>query len=263
MTRISRRFNYTQRVRIPATKVHLEVERGEDGQYRGMVKKLDLFDHGRHTENVWQAANVVVEARRVSTGSYHRQALGTVGEVQHRNDIVPIELPEFRDAAEITFRFKVIDDSKKLLGEVDGIRAGERSPTDREPLIYLIPTDLREELWKVDFQDPSGPRVLVNRLLPNPSGLLTRDPLVRGLILPQIVRQVLGAAAASEQQSEQWVANWMAFAGRLGHTDLPTLDDEDAIQEWVDNVVESFTDDLRLATHAEEFMRGGDERDNG
>jgi hypothetical protein len=259
MTRISRKFNYTQRVRIPASKVHVEVERGEDGQYRGMVKKLDLLDHGRHTEDVWRAANVVVEARRVSTGSYHWQGLGTVGEVQQRNTIVPIELPEFPDDAEITFRFKVVDGAKKLLGEVDGIRAGERAPADREPLIYLIPADLKEELWKVDFEDPSGPRVLVNRRLPNPSGLLTRDPLVRGLILPQIVRQVLGAAAASEQQSEQWVVNWMTFADRLGHTDLPTPDDEDAVQEWVDNVVESFTDDLRLATQAEEFMRAGDE----
>jgi|SRR5271157_3816928 len=259
MTRISRKFNYTQRVRIPASKVHVEVERGEDGQYRGMVKKLDLFDHGRHTDEVWRAANVVVEARRVSTGSYHWQGLGTVSEIQRRNTIVPIELPEFTDDAEITFRFKVVDGAKKLLGEVDGIRAGECPPTDREPLIDLIPTDLKEELWKVDFEDPSGPRVLVNRRLPNPSGLLMRDPLVRGLILPQIVRQVLSAAAASEHQSEQWVVNWMTFADRLGHTDPPTPDDEDAVQEWVDNVVESFTDDKRLATKAEESMRAGDE----
>jgi hypothetical protein len=95
--------------------------------------------------------------------------------------------------------------------------------------------------------------------LPNPSGLLTRDPLVRGLILPQIVRQVLGAAAASDQQSEQWVVNWMTFADRLGHTDPPPTDDEDAIQEWVDDVLESFTNNLRFATQAEAFMRAGDE----
>jgi hypothetical protein len=259
MTRISRKFNYTQRVRIPASKVHVEVERSEDGQYRGMVKKLDLVDHGRHKEDVWRAANVVVEARRVSTGSYHRQRLGTVGEVQHGNTIVPIELPEFSDDAEIAFRFKVVDGTKKLLGEVDGIRAGERPQTDREPLIYLIQTDLKEELWKVDFEDASGPRVLVNRRLPNPSGLLARDPLVRGLILPQIVRQVLGAAAASEQQSEQWVVNWMTFADRLGHTDPPNLDDEDAVHDWVDEVVKSFTDNQLLATKADEFMRSGDE----
>jgi hypothetical protein len=168
-------------------------------------------------------------------------------------------LPGFPDDAEITFRFKVVDEGKKLLGEVDGIRAGERVQADREPLIYLIPTELKEELWRVDFDEPSGPRVLVNRRLPNPSGLLTRDPLVRGLILPQIVRQVLGAAASFEQQSEQWVLNWMTFADRLGHSDPPTPDDDDAVDEWVDDVVESFTDSLRLATLAEEHMRTGDE----
>jgi hypothetical protein len=203
--------------------------------------------------------NVVVEARRVSTGSYHWQKLGTVGEVQRQNAITPIELPEFPDDTEITFRFKVVDAAKKLLGEVDGIRGGERGQADREPLIYLIPTDLKEELWRIDFDDPSGPRVLVNRRLPNPSGLLTRDPLVRGLILPQIVRQVLGAAAASEQQSEQWVLNWMTLADRLGHADPPPPEDNDAVDEWVDNVVESFTDNLRLSTLAEEHMRTGDQ----
>jgi|SRR5271165_6234954 len=103
MTRISRKFNYTQRVRIPASKVHVEVERSEDGQYRGVVKKLDLSDHGRHTEDVWRAANVVVEARRVSTASYHRQGLGSVGEVQRRNTIVPIELPEFQTMQKLHF----------------------------------------------------------------------------------------------------------------------------------------------------------------
>lgn len=75
MTRISRHFNYTHRVRILASKVHVEVERGEDGRYRGFVKKVDFSEHGRHAEDVWKAANVVVEARRVSTGSYHQQVL--------------------------------------------------------------------------------------------------------------------------------------------------------------------------------------------
>lgn len=259
MTRIRRKFNYTHRVRIPVSKVHVEVERGEDGRYRGMVKKLDLTDHGRHSEDDWRAANVVVEARRVSTGSYHWQKLGTVGEVQRQNSITPIELPGFSDDAEITFRLKVVDAAKKLLGEVDGVRPGEQTQADREPLIYLRPTDLNEELWRVDFDDPSGPVVLVNRRLPNPSGLLTRDPLVRGLILPQIVRQVLGAAASSEQQSEQWVVNWMTFAERLGHADLPPPEDDNAVDEWVDDVVELFTANLRLATLAEEHMRTGDE----
>jgi hypothetical protein len=257
VTRISRKFNYTQRVRIPASKVHVEVERGEDGLHRGIVKKLDLSDRGRHTPEAWRAASVVVEARRISTGSYHRQNLGTVVDVE--KTIAPIELPEFPDETEITFRFKVVDGAKKLLGEVDGIRVGERTPSDREPLIFLIPTDLKEELWKIDFDDPSGPRVLVNRRLPNSTALLTRDPLVRGLILPQIVRQVLGAAATTEQQSDQWVANWMALAERLGHADPPNVEDPDEVLEWVDKVVESFTDNLRLATHAGNFMQAEDE----
>jgi hypothetical protein len=256
MTRISRHFNYTHRVRIPASKIYVEIERGEDGKYRGILKKLDLTEHGRHTEGVWKAAHVVVEARRVSIGLYHKQILGTVAEIQQKKPVTPIELAEFPDESEIVFRFKVVDLDKKLLGEVDGIRTGERAETEREPLIPLIPTDLKEELWRVDTGDEAfGPCVLVNKRLPNASGLLMCDPVVRGLIMPQIVRQVLAVVATTEQQSEPWAVNWISFADRLGHPDLPNAEDDEAVQGWVDNVVESFTVSLKLASAAETHMR--------
>jgi|SRR5271156_217911 len=260
MTRISRRFNYTHRVRIPASKIHVEIEHGEDGKYRGIVKKLDLTEHGRHAEEVWKAAHVVVEARRVSVGLYRKQILGTVAETQQKKPITPIELAEFPDESEVVFRFKVVDSDKKLLGEVDGIRTGERADTEREPLIPLIPTDLKEELWLVDTSDEAvGPRVLVNKRLPNASGLLMRDPVIRGLILPQIVRQVLAVVATTEQQSETWTGNWIRFADGLGHSELPNTDDDEAVQGWVDDVVESFTVSLKLASAAESHMRAEEE----
>ena len=116
MTRISRHFNYTQRVRIPASRIHVEIERGEDGRYRGIVKKLDLSDYGRHAEGVWKAAHVIVEARRVSMGLYHKQILGIVAETQQKKPITPIELAELPDESEIVFRFKVVDSDKKPSG---------------------------------------------------------------------------------------------------------------------------------------------------
>jgi hypothetical protein len=258
MTRISRHFNYTRRVKINKSKVHVEVEKGDDGHYRGNIKKLDLSDRGQHPLDVWNAAKVVVEARRTSAGAYRRQVLGSVAEIEQRKTAGPVMLDEFPDDAEITFRFKVVDPSKKLLAEVDGIRTGQGPPTDREPLIELVVTDLTEELWKVDLDDPSGPVVLVNRRLPNASALLTADPLVRGLVLPQIVRQVL-EAAASRDQSDDWVANWMGFAERLGYSEPPSPDIDGAVEDWVDSVVGTYTDNLKLATKAREHMRAGDD----
>jgi hypothetical protein len=258
MTRISRHFNYTRRVKIHKSKVHVEVEKADDGHYRGNIKKLDLSDHGQHSKNAWNAAQVVVEARRTSAGAYHRQVLGSVGEIEQRKAAGPITLDEFPDDAEITFRFKIVDPGKKLLAEVDGIRSGQRPPTDREPLIELVVTDLKEELWRVDLEDPSGPVVLVNRKLPNASALLTADPVIRGLVLPQIVRQVLEAAVYRDQ-SDEWVENWMEFAEQLGYPDAPNRDEEGAVEDWVDGVVATYTDNLKLATQAREHMRAGDE----
>ena len=95
----------------------MEIERGEDGKYRGVLRKLDLTEHGRHAEEIWKAAQVVVEARRVSTGSYRRQILGSVVETQ-KKPITPIELAEFPDESEIVFRFKVVDPDKNSWGKL-------------------------------------------------------------------------------------------------------------------------------------------------
>jgi hypothetical protein len=189
-------------------------------------------------------------------GLHHRHILGTVAETEQKKSIKPIELADFPDESEIVFRFKIVGDDKKLLGEVDGIRAGERAETNREPLIPLILTDLKEELWRVDMSDEAiGPRVLVNKRLPNASGLLTSDPVLRGLILPQIVRQVLAVVARTEQQSEPWATNWIGFAHRLGNFEPPDAENDEAVQRWVDDVVDSFTFSLKLASAAETHMR--------
>jgi hypothetical protein len=256
MARISRHFNYTHRVAIPASKIHIDIERGEDGKHRGIIKKLDLTDYGRHNEAIWNAAYVVVETRRVSMGLYHKQVLGTVTDTQQKKPIPSIDLAEFPDETEIVFRFKIVDPDKKLLGEIDGIRTGERAESEREPLIPLFPTDLKEELWLVDTTDEAfGPKVLVNKRLPNASGLLTQDPVVRGLIMPQIVRQVLAMVVSTDQQSEPWAAGWISLAERLGHPDVPDDEDADAVRVWIDGVVESFTTSLKMASTAEAHMR--------
>jgi hypothetical protein len=57
-----------------------------------------------------------------------------------------LTLSEFGDPADITFRVKVVDISKKLLGECDNVKAGEHKDLEREPLITLFAVDLGEEI---------------------------------------------------------------------------------------------------------------------
>jgi hypothetical protein len=253
MTRILRRFNYTQRVNIPASKVQIDVVEGEDGRCRGLLRRLDLSDRGRHLEAEWKAARVVIEARRLSTASYCKHDLGSVAEVEKSGAAAAFELKEFADGADIRFRVKVVDGSKKLLGECDNIKSGEEEEAAREPLITLVATELGEELWKVDWVEFDGPRVLVNKRLPNCSGLLTRDPLISGLVMPQIVREVITQVAAAEEGAEPWVEKWVCFAEGLGQ-ELPDDADDDARVKWIDDVVGAYADNLRLATRAETHL---------
>ncbi len=251
MTRMLRRFNYTQRAKIARNQVHLDTEVLEDGTCMAVVRKLQLSDSGQHVEAVWSGAEVFLEARRTSTESWARHSLGTVSNIRSGGLPRTVRLEDFDDEGGITFRVKVVDHESRLLADGDDIRAGVPQNKNREPLIYLIPQDLGEELWLIDWEDVEGPRVFVNKRLPNCSALLTRDPLVRGLIMPQIVRAVLPRVATAEQKTDDWVQRWSEFAKRLGF-EVPNEDaDEDVVSDWVDQVASEFALTLRFATEAE------------
>ena len=133
----------------------------------------------------------------------------------------------------------------------------EPKPTDRDPLIYLVPDDLKEEVWRVDWKDPDGPRVLVNKRIPNCRGILTRDAFVRALVLPHIVREVLTMAVGS---AEPWVEKWFEFASKLVHDEPPEAGSEDDVVEmWVNLVVASFAARSNFATLTEQFLSVAEE----
>lgn len=261
MTRLLKRLNFTDRCDISPGHIHIDVDRAESGQCRAVVRRLDLSDRGNHSEETWKRAKVFLEARRLTTGSFHRRELGHVGDFLGGDNlpmIVPLE--EFPDEDNITFRVKVIDGRSVLLADRDHVKPGKQDDAERESPITLVPEDLDEELWKIDWSEGEGPRVLVNRNLRNCAGLLTQDPIVRGLVLPQIVRGVLLGIRRSEQESEKWVQQWLLFARQLGYDNPPDLEDDDggeAFAEWVDKVVRSFAKTNRFASKAEEFSEKG------
>jgi hypothetical protein len=82
MTRLLKHFNYTQRVKIPAARVHIDVKQEEDGRCSGIIRRLDLSDHGHHELSEWKTAKVIVEARRLSSGTYCWRPLGSVAAVE-------------------------------------------------------------------------------------------------------------------------------------------------------------------------------------
>jgi hypothetical protein len=51
----------------------------------------------------------------------------------------------------------------------------------------------------------------------------------------------------------------MGFAELLGYSEPPNPEEEGAVEDWVDSVVGTFTDNLKLTTKAREHKRAGDE----
>ena len=256
MTRILRRFNYTKRIKIARRQVLIDVEATSDGACLATVRRLDLSERGQHSEAIWNSAEVFLEARRPATQSWARHGLGTVFSLENGHLPKSVCLENFDDDLDITFRVKVVDQQSRLLADGDHVVAGLPQESDREPLIVLYPSDLGEELWRVKMYDVDGPRVLVNRRLPNSSGVLLRDPLVRGLVLPQIVRNVLFFVANAEQKTDVWVIKWSEFVKRLTGEDVPDFDNDNSetLDSWIDEVVIKFTDELKFVTAAEELL---------
>jgi hypothetical protein len=247
-------------VDVSPSKIHLDVTRGNDSVCRATVRSLNLSDHGRHKQDEWRAADVILEARRLSTGSYHRESLGALADVEKSLPLT-FALSGFDDEADITFRIKIVDSSKRLLGDGDRIRTGEPEKNNREPLIPLVQADLKEEVWKVDWVDLAGPRVLINRRLPNWRSLLTHDRFVQGLIIPQIVRSIVSELPSCQQRSDDWLLNWAHFLESLGFDDIPNEeeDEEEEIREWVEKVIAAFCEKFKFATKAEEHLHSGED----
>jgi hypothetical protein len=257
MSRQLRRFNYTNRVKIAARDVRIDVHMREDGVPQATIREIDLTEHGRHTLSDWDSAQVVLEARRLSTGSFQRETIGTVGKLKEsKGPLAVVSLGDFPDSEDITFRVKVVAGDKRLLADGDRIRIGELERADKNPLIEVYLVELGDEIWRVSWDDEEmGPRVLVNKDILYARGLLTHDPLTKGVIVPQIVREVLFRVVSDELDDREWATRWIEFAERYDKGDRPEPADTDGIQLWVDGIVAKFSTEHSFATRANEYLR--------
>ena len=155
-----RRFNYTNRVKIPRSRIDVALFKDNEGKYFRAKINLDGLKFPA-------TARVFIEPNY--KGVYQRFDFGTVGEFKEPANTRLSELPETELAY---FDVSVVDESEKvglLLGKARGIPVSTNDlPNDRIPLLYVNPIDLKDQFWKLSFDssDDDRPVLEINNRIP-------------------------------------------------------------------------------------------------
>lgn len=262
---IHRRFNYTGRIEIPNKDVQIDVIDDGNGHPKVVLMNLALPEGATvHGDTIWASADVVLEAWRIDTNSFFRRKIATVSELTSlKPPLFQTSLQEFEGADDIHFRIKIISAEKKLLAEADKISSQEEE-AQKSDLIRVFLKDIGQELWRIDWSEVEdvGPRIFVNKNLPDPRGFLTRDAITAGAVLPQIVREVLSFIFTRDDiRDQQWAQRWIFFIETLHDQPPPNSSDEFAISEWVQEAVQAFAAKFRFFDRTDAELHDAKEAD--
>ncbi len=256
MVSMQRRLNSTGRRRIPKDRINVTFERALDAAAPPCARaRLDL-----------SGLDLPGDAR-VSLEAYFRSSAMrfSCGMVAALDMPARMDLTEIDRGGAIQFRLLVIaaDGSGRILAAADGIRPAGQDGADRQALLPVTETDLREEIWKVDVDERVGPRLLLNSRIPGLAAKLRSEPLYQGLILPHALRIVLRNLPPEGQDDDDgaWGEDWRKFLKALGVPDEPASPDDDARDEWIEDAIENFSELKKFAEHlrGRDAAAGGDE----
>jgi hypothetical protein len=240
-----REFNYTQRKRIEAQHVQIELLPPGDSGVHSFSAELNLGDL-----NLPDNAVVVVEAERDRVS--RRYDWGNVG-----NPPPPASLELTDVPFPPNFRVMVLapDDSRRILALNNSVKAkwDRISPREAAELVHVQEEDLGQEVWRLDFGGPDDIPVLkVNRNIEGMSNAVRSDRAFRALVFPEVMRTILThmllvEGADPEAEDRVW-HSWFGFVSRFYPRECPSSsayypDDarKEEMQEWIDGAVEAFT----------------------
>ena len=254
MTSAKRRINSTGRKKITQDRIDLRVLPSLPGEPLRAKLGLDL-----DSLDLPLSASISVEA-------YHRSSAmqfdcGTVA-AKKIPDV--LSLNELDDTARVLFRIKIIDreaHAGKILASADRVRPlVEGEQEGRRSIFPVEYRDLGQEVWRVEIDDNAGPSLLLNSKIPALMHRIHENPLVAGALLPAAFRVVLLHIAYDPSEDDEdgatWKADWKRFCSEgLGVEDAPEdLDDDDARDLWVDDLVRRYCETRAFVEKARQMI---------
>ncbi|MBL7701089.1 MAG: hypothetical protein JNM14_02470 [Ferruginibacter sp.] len=244
-----RRFNYTDRIKIPRNRIDVALFKDNEGKY--FRAKIDLAGL-----KFPATARVFVEPNYKSV--YQRFDFGTVGDLKEPASTRLTELPE---TELVNFDISVVDESEKvglLLGKARGIPVSTNDlPNDRIPLLYVNPVDLKDQFWKLTFDssEDNRPVLEINNRIPELYEMAKNDFKFISLVYPAAFRIVLTRIVEEDDfdfEEDHWISQWLKFIDSvLGIKYFPETDNESGSltpeqEEWIDDCVNAYCKKFQL-----------------
>lgn len=242
---MSRRFNYTGRKKLLRTDVQIRVQERKNGQPQTFTANVKIPADLKLAPQ----ARVYVEA--YVGASSMRFDFGTVAAVAPPDDCA---LAEIDEGTPVLFRVRVVDETQhvgRVLAAANGIRPeGEDDGNHRKSLLPLRSCDLGEEIWQLKFDPDAGFELAVNSRVPNIVEKLKSDPVLMGLIYPEVVRQIarrIWEEDSTVPEDADWLDDWKTWLEEL--LGRPVSKEETSeIDEIADDMTKDFAARHRFAT---------------
>lgn len=232
-----RKFNYTNRIRINRRDVLISLSNADDGvSVETDLSRISGYGLPPHSP-------VFLEAYRQTNWMRF-----DCGEIRSITQLKNFHLIQFNTHEGILFRIKVTQkgDIHKLIAVADSIPLlkpyKEKSP--REPLLPVKPTELGDEIYKLDFSD-DHPILLINKDVGDYKSITTHNVFM-ALVYPGVLREILTRIYLIDEyfdddDMENWRSKWIRFIKLFsGMGEAPRSDDKDECEVWIEKAVRIF-----------------------
>jgi len=253
-----RRYNYTDRLRIPRENVFLTWLDDKTG-----TLQFDATINLELERLLDPQGCVFVEA--YSGPVVMRFPWGTVA---HPQASIATKLTDFPPGLKPLFRVRVVDpgDERRILAWADRIAplTPDEIESGRRSILPVETVDLGQRIWNLRIESNTF-FLQLNSAIREPQDItvIARDADFIGLVYPAVIRQILAhLLCGPESESVESNHEWLVFATALAGAPPPDInhyqtDDEfrGKIDDWTDDVIEKFCNQQRAAEMFTKFKK--------
>ena len=241
---VTRTINLTGRKKIPRNRVSIQLFETEEGEL-AFDASLDLSDFSIPADS-----KIIIQPYYKSSAMWFDCGTTASFELPENTKLTDID-----NGGPVLFRVLIVD-AKDEAGKI--IASAERVPVkdpadeeDRESLIKVRERDIGHEVWKLELEDGlEKPELIINNSIPGAAELVGDHGVFLGLMLPSVIRLIMGSIFSKGQESdgdeENWPAMWIKFAEELSGEEIPKNQDSDENVQWIDALVAEFSKSHRL-----------------
>lgn len=239
-----RRFNYTDRQKIPRQNIRLAWIDDGNGTLRFSC------DLNLELERLLDpAGRIFVEA--YSGPVIMRFPFGTVEHPEHPADT---SLADFPPGLKPLFRIKVVDpaEEKRLLAVADAVTplAPDEIDSGRRSILPVETVALGHRVWNLRIESNTFFLQLNSSIRkPRDINLIATDPDFVALVYPAVIRQILEhLLLGPEKVSVGENHEWLIFASQLANRAAPTRNEDeeddgsfdDEVEAWINEAIDGF-----------------------